>query len=114
VASLEGDLANVALETFRLAATYGQRPSVGQAVTVAVRPEKIRLSRQPLKGPNAFEGRVEEMTYIGKDSDYRVRIGRDVRLRVRVQNQTASSEGPAPGEAVWVQWPPSSARLLQE
>jgi spermidine/putrescine transport system ATP-binding protein len=114
VASLEGDLANVAVDNFRVAATFGQRPSVGQAVTVAVRPEKIRLSRQPLEGPNSFEGRVEEMTYVGKDSDYRVGIGHAVRLRVRVQNQTASSEGPAAGEAVWVQWPPSSARLLQE
>ena len=115
VSALDGDLATVALDTFRVTSTYAQRPAVGQTVTVAVRPEKIRLSRQPLEGPNAFEGRVEDMIYIGKDSDYRVRIGRATRLRVRVQNRAASpEEAPVPGETAWVQWPPPSARLLQE
>jgi putrescine transport system ATP-binding protein len=88
---------------------------VGQTVTVAVRPEKVRLSFQPLEGPNAFEGRIEDMTYIGKDSDYRVAIGRSMRLHVRVQNQAASgATSLGPGDAAWVQWPASSARLLRE
>ena len=115
VSALNGDLATVAVDLLQVSSTYGQPPVVGQAVTVAVRPEKVRLSLQPLDGPNAFEGRIEDMTYIGKDSDYRVRIGRATLVRVRVQNQAAGSvEALSPGETAWVQWPPLSARLLQE
>jgi len=115
VSALNGELATVALDTLQMSTVYDQRPAVGQTVTVAVRPEKVRLSRQPLAGPNAFEGRIENMTYIGKDSDYRVRIGRATVVRVRVQNQAAGTvDAPAPGETAWVQWPPPSARLLQE
>jgi len=75
---------------------------------------KIRLSRQPLEGANAFEGRVEDLTYIGKDTDYHVRIGRSTRLRVRLQNQAAGgAEVARAGDTVWVQWSPPSARLLE-
>jgi spermidine/putrescine transport system ATP-binding protein len=115
VAAVEGELATVAADGLMMKSTFDGRPSVGRKVTVAVRPEKIRLSRRPLDGPNAFEGRIERMTYVGKDSDYRVQIGRAILVRVRVQNEAAGgSDAPAPGDVAWVQWPPSCARLFQE
>jgi spermidine/putrescine transport system ATP-binding protein len=115
VTSLEAGTAEVAVDSIRVKGAYSEAPQVGQTVTVAVRPEKIRLSPQPLAGPNAFEGRIEDMTYIGKDSDYRVMVGGTTRLRVRVQNQAATG-APAlgTGDSAWVQWPASSARLLRE
>src|SRR3989337_734170 len=51
----DGGRARVALDTLQVSSAYAERPRVGQAVAVAVRPEKIRLSRQPLEGANAFE-----------------------------------------------------------
>ena len=115
VTALEGGSADVAVDSLHVRGTYSEPTKVGQTVTVAVRPEKIRLSVQPLDGPNAFEGRIEDMTYIGKDSDYRVAVGRSMTLRVRVQNHAASgTPSLGPGDAAWVQWPASSARLLRE
>ena len=114
VAGVDGDQTTVAVDTLRILATGRERPRVGQAVTVAVRPEKVRLSRGRLEGPNAFEGRIEDMTYVGKDTDYRVRIGLETGLRVRVQNQAVETGVSLnPGETVWVQWPPQAARLLE-
>ena len=115
VSSLDGDLALVALDSLQVSSAYAGRPQVGQTVSVAIRPEKIRLTRQPLDGANAFEGRVEDLTYIGKDTDYHVRIGQSTRLRVRLQNQVAGgAEAARAGDTVWVQWPPPSARLLEK
>jgi len=115
VSALDGDLALVALDSLQVSSAYAERPQVGQTVSVAIRPEKIRLTRQPLDGANAFEGRVEDLTYIGKDTDYHVRIGRSTRLRVRLQNQAAGgAEAARAGDTVWVQWPPPSARLLEK
>jgi putrescine transport system ATP-binding protein len=87
-------------------------PSSG-AATVAVRPEKIRLHREKLDGRNAFEGTVELVTYVGKDSDYRVRLGPQAVVRVRVQNMAAGAwTGIAVGDRVWVSWPEEAARVL--
>jgi hypothetical protein len=63
-----------------------------------------------LAGKNAFEGTVEMVTYIGKDSDYRIRLGPQADVRVRVQNVAAGSwTGIAVGDRVWVSWPEEAA-----
>jgi spermidine/putrescine transport system ATP-binding protein len=85
-------------------------PDAG-AATVAIRPEKILLSRQAPEGPNAFSGTVERVTYIGKDSEYSVRLGPNAVVRVRVPNQSAGG-GPAVGDGVWVAWPEEAGRVL--
>ena len=63
----------------------------GQNVTVAIRPEKLNLvtrdeadSGQP--GINYFTARVEEIVYIGTDTNYSVRLPGGQRVRVREQN----------------------------
>jgi spermidine/putrescine transport system ATP-binding protein len=90
----------------------GDVPSSGNA-TVAVRPEKLRLGQAKMEGRNAFEGTVELVTYVGKDSDYRVRLSPLSVVRVRVQNQgTGTSTDFAVGERVWVSWPEEAARVL--
>jgi spermidine/putrescine transport system ATP-binding protein len=87
-------------------------PGAGLA-TVAVRPEKITLSREMRPGRNAFMGRVEHVTYIGKDSDYRVRLGEGAVIRVRVQNQAPGvSSVASQGESIWVCWPEEAAHVL--
>jgi spermidine/putrescine transport system ATP-binding protein len=87
-------------------------PSSG-AATVAVRPEKIGLGREKKPDRNAFEGTVELVTYVGKDSDYRVRLGPQAVVRVRVQNQAAGDwTGINVGDRVWVSWTEEAARVL--
>ncbi len=86
----------------------------GQAVTVAVRPEKVGL--RPYEGAqNAFPGRVEEIVYIGTYTHYSVMLNGDQRLRVREQNEDPYSRPLAnPGDAVTVYFDQAAARVLTE
>jgi len=59
----------------------------GQQVSVAVRPEKVRLNAE-VKDGNNLKGRVEEVIYIGTDTHYGVRFPGGQKARVREQNIT--------------------------
>ncbi|HSJ53954.1 MAG TPA: ABC transporter ATP-binding protein, partial [Anaerolineae bacterium] len=53
----------------------------GTQVTVAVRPEKIRLLPEPLRGShNSFLGRIEQVVYVGTDTRFRIRLSEHVSL----------------------------------
>lgn len=89
----------------------------GQAVTVALRPERIRLSLEAPEGtPDRYSGVIEEAIFVGTDTLFRVRLSEPVALRVRVQNQDGilAVLRYRPGTAVWVSWSPESARMLVE
>jgi len=92
--------------------------TVGQEVTVAVRPEKIRLV--PVEAPEAnglLHGRIEEVIYIGTDTFYVVRVSDDTALRVRSQNDRNRLDGglllPI-GTPVSLTWATDAARILTE
>ncbi len=92
----------------------------GEAVTVAIRPEKLSIvsdesveghSSQP--GVTELEGTVVEALYIGTDTRYHVRVGPDIVLVVRAQNQHYGFEGMRRvGEAVRVSWHNEHASIL--
>jgi spermidine/putrescine transport system ATP-binding protein len=88
----------------------------GRPVTVAVRPEKIRLLREaPPMLFNAFPGRVEEAIYVGTETHFRIRLEEGSLLMVRQQNIVSSAESSAyygGQDPVWVAWPPESTLLL--
>jgi ABC-type Fe3+/spermidine/putrescine transport system ATPase subunit len=54
-------------------------------VSVAVRPEKLRLNTEIAEGNN-LKGRVEDVIYIGTDTHYGVRFAGGQKVRVREQN----------------------------
>jgi spermidine/putrescine transport system ATP-binding protein len=56
-----------------------------QQVSVAVRPEKLRLNSE-IKDGNNLKGRVEDVIYIGTDTHYGVRFAGGQKVRVREQN----------------------------
>ncbi|MCM8747425.1 TOBE domain-containing protein [Thermomicrobium sp. CFH 73360] len=87
-------------------------------MTVAVRPEKIRIA--PAEAPEAnglVRGRVEEVIYIGTDTFYVVRITDETVVRVRSQNDRNRLDGgqllPV-GTPVSLEWAPDAARVLTE
>jgi len=86
----------------------------GQQVSVAVRPEKLRLNAE-VKDGNNIEGRVEDVIYIGTDTHYGVRFAGGQKVRVREQNvnqeyhQLSSS-----GDKVKVSFTRTSPRILTE
>jgi iron(III) transport system ATP-binding protein len=72
-----------------------------RTLTLAVRPEAIRLGEAPDAPPgNSLEGRVREMTFLGATIDYVIDIGG---LAVRVQTDRRLVH--APGAAVRLQIP---------
>ena len=66
---------------------------VGQNVSVAVRPEKISISKKaPAKALNAIEGRVIDLGYFGKDLLYRVKLPSSALVRVNRVNDHRGRE----------------------
>jgi spermidine/putrescine transport system ATP-binding protein len=91
--------------------------SQGESVTVAVRPEKIRLHRERSSDVvNALPGVVENVVYIGTDTQYIVRLTDRTRVKVREQNLIPLlTEVPfSPGDRVFAAWRPESGLILMD
>ncbi|MBV6395679.1 MAG: Spermidine/putrescine import ATP-binding protein PotA [Anaerolineales bacterium] len=86
----------------------------GQPVTITVRPERLHLN-EPFENGNNLKGRVEEVIYIGTDTQYGVRFSERHKVRVREQNATqAQKEIARRGDEVIVSFTSASPRLLTE
>jgi putrescine transport system ATP-binding protein len=87
-------------------------------VSIAVRPEKIGIERQPPEaGLNALRGKVTDLGYFGKDSLYRVKLPSGALIRVNRVNDRRAGEGERVAvweDEVWLSFEPSAAILLQE
>jgi len=89
----------------------------GDTVTLAVRPEKIAISRERPAADNAFEGVVHDLGYFGKDSLYKVALPSGTVLSVNAVNARRADETGRVAEwedRVWLSFDPSSAILLKE
>ncbi|APX91018.1 polyamine ABC transporter ATP-binding protein [Brevirhabdus pacifica] len=89
--------------------------TVGQAVTVAIRPEKIEMLASPSgTRPNAVEGRVEEVAYMGNLSVYHVRLDSGMIVRVNMSNRSRYDDDvPRPGASVVLEWDGSAGVVLE-
>ncbi len=90
--------------------------AAGQNVTVAVRPEKITIQREdPSLGNNCCQGTIENVVYIGTDTNYVVRLDSGRTLRVREQNAAPSlREGLDEGKRAFLFWEPECSLPLPE
>ena len=72
------------LGDLQIALNKSQRTSVPleQQVTIALRPEKIRLSSTKSGAPNSFSMILEDKAFLGERTDYRVKGAGDVLLKV--------------------------------
>jgi putrescine transport system ATP-binding protein len=89
----------------------------GQRVWLAVRPEKIRLSKEPAAGPrvNQIKGTVWELGYLGNRSTYRIKTGGGKIVTVFAQNARRTSEWSIDwSDEVYLSWNADSAVLLQQ
>jgi putrescine transport system ATP-binding protein len=90
--------------------------SVGQRVWVALRPEKVRLGKEPLNGGrlNQLRGTVSELGYLGNRSTYRIRTTTGKLLTVFTQNERRTAEVSIDwSDEVFVSWSADAAVLLQ-
>ena len=82
---------------------------------VAVRPEKIRLTRQPPEGEGltVMHGLVEDLAYYGNYSLYRVRTDQGKLVQVSSQNAQRSAELALEwDEQVYLSWPRDCSVVL--
>jgi putrescine transport system ATP-binding protein len=119
VEAIEGDVARVRVEALggTVLAADVPRLTVGHDVALAVRPEKIAISRDRPEGGNAVQGRVESLAYFGKDSLYRVRLHSGVVVLVNSVNARRAGEHARVADwedEVWLSFQPASAILLLE
>ena len=88
----------------------------GQRVWVALRPEKIRLGKQPADGPrvNQLRGTVWELGYLGNRSTYRIKTTSGKLITAFAQNERRTSEMAIDwSDEVFVSWAADAAVLLQ-
>ena len=93
----------------------GRLASSGNRVTVAVRPEKIEMSASPPSTTlNVWAGQVLSGTFLGEQTEYRVRLERDQEVVIRRQNLQGNGSNPpaAPGARVYVSWLPEVSLVL--
>ena len=89
----------------------------GTKVWVALRPEKIRISKEtPANGgANTIRGEVHEIGYLGGISTYRVKVQEDKIIEITSPNQVRPKEARIPidwDEEVCLSWDASSAVVL--
>ena len=94
---------------------------VGLVVTIAVRPERIRLVPASAGGAdrtgwNEVNGVVQNVVYTGSDTQYFVELGGSGVVMVRVPNDAAAERrtDASPGDRVRVAWEPSAGGVLKE
>ena len=97
----------------------GARPSVGDSVTVATRPERLQVvpgddasTTEP--GLSKVRGRVQQGTYLGDQTEYRVATEEAGDLIVRHQNAAGAGGAPGvgPGDSVVVRWQEEANLIL--
>lgn len=88
---------------------------IGTAVTVMVRPEHVRLSRERPAQTNALAARIGALSFLGSfyACELTLPTGKTVRARLSPLEFEAAGR-PAPGEAAHVWWEPKAARTLSQ
>ncbi len=89
----------------------------GQRVWLALRPEKIRISKAPVTGEriNQLKGVVWELGYLGNRSTYRIKTATGKLVTVFAQNEKRSAEWAIDwSDEVYLSWTANSAVLLQQ
>ena len=97
-----------------LTALGHQLVEVGQTIEVAVRPEKIFVTKdRPDNDDVCIEGVVDDLGYLGNRSLYRVKLGSGKIVQVSSQNRRRSvTRFLEWDDKVWLSWRPRSAVVL--
>ena len=89
---------------------------VGGGVAIAVRPEKLRITKtEPKSSVIRLQGTVRDVAYFGDTSHVLIEGKDGLDLSVNVQNETRSGgAGVERGQSVWVHWAPEDSIILTE
>ena len=86
----------------------------GQAVTLALRPEKLRITKDRPQGPNVVEGQVKDLAYFGKDSLYRITLPSGELVQAHAVNANRGEDAARADwdDKVFLSFDPASAIVL--
>ncbi|HEX4895511.1 MAG TPA: polyamine ABC transporter ATP-binding protein [Solimonas sp.] len=95
---------------------HGITGTPGMAVTVALRPEKIHLTRQrPADEFNSAPGRIKELSYFGSFTVYHVVLASGALLKVSLANTQRHRDVEFTwGDEVWAHWSRTSHVVLTQ
>ncbi len=96
---------------------HGITGSEGMQLAVALRPEKIVLSREApaVTAHNCVRGRIQDLAYFGASSVYRLALPSGALLKVSMANtQRHPGESLAPGDEAWAQWDATAPVVLTQ
>ena len=91
-------------------ASAGGAPAVGAPVTITVRPEHVKLGAAAGGAANRWEGRIQDVTFMGSIVRARVVIAGGIALTAEVHNDAAG--GLSPGAAITAGWSPQHTVVL--
>ena len=95
---------------------HGITGTQGMPVTVALRPEKIHLSREkPEDEFNCVKGTIAEMSYFGSFTVFRLKLASGQMLKVSQANTVRNPGDELTwGDEVWAHWPPTAHVVLTQ
>ena len=95
---------------------HGITGTQGMPVTVALRPEKIQVSRdKPADAFNAAPGTIKDLSYFGSFTVYHVELPSGQRLKVSQANvERHQDDRLSWGDAVWAHWSRSAHVVLTQ
>lgn len=110
----EPDVVEIDCGVCRHRVGHGITGTIGMAVTVALRPEKIRLTRErPAGDVNLVRTTVRDRSYFGSFTVYNLELEGGRRLKVSESNQERHrADAPAEGEVAWATWPDTAQVVL--
>ncbi len=100
---------------------HGITGTEGMAVTVALRPEKIRIARQPLPpadgepagGLNRVRGTVKDLSYFGSFTVYHLALASGLVLKISESNTERHRDDELTwGDTAWASWSPMAHVVL--
>ena len=93
---------------------HGITGHLDMQVVVALRPEKIFLSRDEPEGPhNRVRGTVKEMSYYGSFTVYFLELPSGALLKVSEEHERRHRDDmPTWGDTLWAYWPPTAQVVL--
>jgi putrescine transport system ATP-binding protein len=95
---------------------HGITGTIGMEVSVAVRPEKIRLVRAKPEGDvNQVKATVRDRSYFGSFTVYNLELDGGRRLKVSESNvDRQRHDAPDEGEVAWATWPDTAQVVLTQ
>jgi putrescine transport system ATP-binding protein len=110
----EPDLVEIDCGFCRHRVGHGITGNVGMAVSVAVRPEKIRLTTTKPEGEvNQVGGTVRDRSYFGSFTVYNLELPGGRIIKVSESNvERHRADTPEEGQAAWATWPDTAQVVL--